>query len=214
MRAFQFYLFKLNFSLKVIFFLTLVQPLFVPSSSLHAQQCRAYPLESYSFTNSGFTFNNLDCDPCVFGSPQAAQSYCCRKECQEARLNCGAMCSQLSGLAAIGACMDGCNTSLENCMANCGPIPIIRRNPIAYGWGVLVWVSDGLLAPPTNVPPSFAFTTGATALSGAPPPSPSILFPPTLLPINKAHCIFSYLRVFYDDGSCCDFRLFRCVDIG
>jgi hypothetical protein len=211
MRNLQFQ-FRFNFKAFLLFWAILLAFARAPS---FAQSCRVYSdFLPYTITNTGFTFNSIDCDPCIFGAA-GARNYCCRKDCIEKSLKCRQNCIQIGGgLQAIGLCMDQCNDVNNTCVNKCGLVPDASRIAVAYGVGVRVWTSEGLLAPSTINPPNYSWSSGVNAIVGAPPTSISMPIPVSLNFTTKAHCLFAYIRIFYNDGSCCDFITFQCKDIG
>jgi hypothetical protein len=198
------------------YFIPIVLVFITANFALAQNACKVYFNQlPFTVTNQGFNFTDTDCDPCIFGgSITAANTYCCRKSCIKASVDCRKKCSTLSGLPSIAACVDGCNQQNNSCLLRCGAEPTKVKEPVAYGYGVQVWISSGPLAPPTNLPPNYQFNTGQFALEGVPPTNISMLWPTQIKPIGKAYCIFAYLRVFYGDGSCCDFYTFKCESIG
>lgn len=175
-------------------------------------QCGFFGIR-YSFFNrqdSTFNAHALSCDPCVYGM-DGADICRCRYNCEQARDSCAKECiKNFTGFIPLAQCIEQCDLYETYCKNGCGDMPARRREPIVYHYKLILWWNESLVAN-QDEPPKLIIDSDF--ILSNPPNNLSIKLPQVWF-LDKAHCFLFFIRVFYDDGTCCIFYAHGCFPIG
>jgi hypothetical protein len=163
------------------------------------------------------------CDPCILG--QAGADICnCRGRCQSDREACNQQCistyTSPVQLQALGECLDNCYAAYLSCLNTCGEPPAPLRQVLGYAYVIEVYHSPvpngpGDITDPLQGPPSQTIVSQIITASSL-PQSINVALEEDWTEIigEENYCIVTFLRIFYDDNTCCDFADLFCEIIG
>lgn len=175
-----------------------------------------------NFENSHLNISGLHCDICIYGLE--GSNICeCRKDCdlseeQENEMEeCIEDCEvrYYNDPVYLDYCLDGCEdyeqSIIDDCQDECGNLPEEQREVVNYDVQLNIWYNTGFTETFAGQPNVIA---GTPVLFGAPPNTVTVNLNHEFPNKPISYCYVVRTVLVYDDGTCCVYFDFECVNLG